>query len=107
MYEIRESHRTISGVEVTTYRREVVGANILEVEAGTNGCQGGDAGHGSRTYFRIQDASSTAINVRRLDGAFDQGFEVEMSGDSELATAIEALRFIVHVLEDMKRGPHL
>ena len=33
----------------------------LEVEAGTNGYQGGDSGHGSRTYLRLKDLGSTDI----------------------------------------------
>ena len=54
MYEIKENRRELfDGTEITTYTRDVVSANILQVEAGTNGFQGGDSGHGSRTYFRI------------------------------------------------------
>lgn len=37
--------------------------NILEVEAGTTGYRGGDTGHGGRTYFRIQNAASTDMEV--------------------------------------------
>jgi hypothetical protein len=56
MYEVKENRRTLGdGTEITTYTRDVVSCNILEVEAGTNGYQGGDSGHGSRTYFRIKD----------------------------------------------------
>ena len=32
------------------------------------------------------------------------GFEVSLSGDSELRTFIEALKFAVQVLEDMEKG---
>ena len=49
MFAITEGTRRIGGIEIPTYKREVVSANILEVEAGTNGYQGGDGGHGSRT----------------------------------------------------------
>lgn len=56
MYEIKEKRRMLpDGTELTTYTRDVVSANILEVEAGTTGFMGGDTGHGGRTYFRIQD----------------------------------------------------
>ena len=48
MFAITEGTRKVFGTEITTYTRDVVSANLLEVEAGTNGFQGGDAGHGSR-----------------------------------------------------------
>ena len=36
MFEIKENRRTLDdGTEITTYTREVVSCNILEVEAGT------------------------------------------------------------------------
>ena len=36
MYEIKESRRELfDGTEITTYTRDVVSANILQVEAGT------------------------------------------------------------------------
>ena len=38
MYEIKENSRILKdGTELTTYTRDVVSANILEVEAGTTG----------------------------------------------------------------------
>ena len=47
MYEVREKRRKLlDGTEITTYTRDVVSANILEVEAGTTGFMGGDTGHG-------------------------------------------------------------
>lgn len=53
MYEIKKNLRKLEdGHEITTYTCEVESVNILKVDAGTNGFQGGDSGHGSRTYFR-------------------------------------------------------
>ena len=47
MYEIKENRRRLKdGTEITTYSRDVVSCNILEVEAGTTGYMGGDTGHG-------------------------------------------------------------
>jgi len=38
MYEIKENRRKLfDGTEITTYTRDVVSANILQVEAGTTG----------------------------------------------------------------------
>ena len=62
MYEVKENSRILKdGTEITTYSRDVISCNILEVEAGTTGYCGGDTGHGGRTYFRIQDAACIAI----------------------------------------------
>ena len=82
MYEIKENRRELfDGTKITTYTRDVVSANILQVEAGTTGYKGGDTGHGGRTYFRISD-------------------EVTLGGDCELETMIRALKFITKVLEE-------
>jgi hypothetical protein len=79
----------------------VISCNILEVEAGTNGYQGGDSGHGSRTYFRIKDEASTDMNINLMDQLRRQrSFEVTLGGDCELETMIRALKFITKVLED-------
>lgn len=102
MFEVKENRRTLDdGTEITTYTREVVSCNILEVEAGTTGYQGGDTGHGGRTYFRIQDAASTDMNVKPIITRYGcDGFEVTLGGDCELETMIRALKFITKVLEE-------
>lgn len=102
MYEIKENCRTLrDGTEITTYSRDVVSANVLEVEAGINGYQGGDSGHGCRTYFRIEDVGCTDIHARPImDRCGCTGFEVTIGGDCELETTIRALKFITKVLED-------
>ena len=101
MYEIKEKTRLVDGKMVATWKREIIEANILEIEVGTNGFKGGDTGHGSRTYLRIKDLSSTDIkvNVLKTNGCID-GVEIELGGDCELVTLIEALEFAVHVLKD-------
>lgn len=102
MYEIKEKRRKLpDGTEITTYTRDVVSANILEVEAGTTGFMGGDTGHGGRTYFRIKDAAATDMEVRTFTDRFGSGgFEVILGGDCELETTIRALKFITKVLEE-------
>ncbi|MBW7571239.1 hypothetical protein [Caproiciproducens faecalis] len=106
MFAITEGIRRIGGIEVPTYKREIVSANVLEVEAGTNGYQGGDTGHGSRTYFRIENEGGTDIQVRPLGRYGDEGFEVTLGGDCELETIITALKFITKVLEDGAKEVH-
>jgi hypothetical protein len=59
-YPAKKRIRAIDRSKVTTWSREIVNCNILEVEAGTNGYQGGDSGHGSRTYLRLKDLVSLA-----------------------------------------------
>ena len=101
MFEIKENRRILSdGTEITTYSREIMSCNILEVEAGTTGYMGGDGGHGGRTYFRIKDEGGTDIQVHPLGRYADKGFEVSMAGDCELETIIRALKFITKVLEE-------
>lgn len=101
MYKIKKNSRTLEdGTKITTYSREVESCNILEVEAGTTG-------HGGRTYFRIQNAANTDMEVhsytdRYNDYVFGEecGVEITLGGDCELETMIQALKFIVKVLED-------
>ena len=100
MYEIKEKEREIGGKTVTTYSRDIYSANVLEVEAGTNGYQGGDSGHGSRTYFRIENAGGTDIEAHFIGPYGTDGIEVTLGGDCELETIIMALKFITKALED-------
>lgn len=102
MYEIASRTRRVNGVDVETWEREIIDANILSVEAGTNGYQGGDTGHGSRTYIRISDEGGTDISAKILKNRYGDtsGIEIALGGDAELSTMIEALRFILKVLED-------
>ena len=103
MYEVKENSRVLKdGTEITTYSRDVVSCNILEVEAGTTGYCGGDTGHGGRTYFSIKDAACTDMDVRVMRDRLGDctGFEVSLGGDCELETMIRALKFITKVLEE-------
>ena len=102
MYEVKSRTRKINGVEVETWEREIIDANILSVEAGTNGYQGDDTGHVCRTYIRISDEGSTDIHAKVIENRYGDtmGIEISLGGDAELATIIEALKFITKVLEE-------
>lgn len=103
MYEIKENRRRLKdGTEITTYTRDVISCNFLEVEAGTTGFMGGDTGHGGRTYFRIKDEGCTDMEIHVMHDRFGntEGFEVILGGDCELETMIRALKFITKVLEE-------
>lgn len=103
MYEIKENRRRLKdGTEITTYTRDVISCNLLEVEAGTTGFMGGDTGHGGRTYFRIKDEGCTDMEIYVMRDRFGntEGFAVVLGGDCELETMIRALKFITKVLEE-------
>lgn len=102
MYEVSSRTRKVNGVIVETWEREIIDANILSVEAGTNGYQGGDSGHGSRTYIRISDEGGTDILANVIKDKFGDtiGIEIALGGDAELSIMIEALKFITRALED-------
>lgn len=102
--EIKEKTIEIDEHRFTIFESEVIGANILEVVAGTNGHKGGDSGHGSRTYISIKDVAGTDIMVKAIpeSNSSNGGVEIVLGGDSELETMIEALKFIVKVLEYQK-----
>lgn len=102
MYEVTSRTRRVNGMDVETWQREIIDANILSVEAGTNGYQGGDTGHGGRTYIRISNEGGTDINTRVLKDRFGDtsGIEIALGGDAELSTIIEAFKFITQVLEE-------
>jgi type V secretory pathway adhesin AidA len=105
LYEIKSDKKEVNGVEVETWKKEITSANILEVEVGTTGFQGGDTGHGGRTYLKIQDLGCTDINVYLVkDQYFDtKGFTLELGGDTELKTFIEALEFAVKILKKQSK----
>lgn len=97
---VKQGTRLIDGRMIKTKKMFIEDINVLEVEAGTNGFQGGDSGHGSRTFFKICDRASTDIRVRRCASRFgEEGLEVVLGGDAELRTIIQALKFITDTLE--------
>lgn len=93
--EAKRRIRIVNGKPVTTWTSDIVSANMLEVEAGTNGYCGGDTGHGSRTYFRITNCGGTDMRVIKDR----EGFSVMLGGDCELETMKDALRWILSILE--------
>lgn len=114
MYKIKKNSRTLEdGTKITIYSREIESCNILEVEAGTTGYRGGDTGHGGRTYFRIQNEAGTDMEIHSYSDRYNYyvsdecGVEVALGGDCELETMIQALKFIVKVLEDESKGKML
>ena len=91
-YPAEKRVRCIGGRKVVTWGREITSCNMLEVEAGTNGYQGGDTGHGSRTYLRLKDLGGTDMECHVEEDKY-------VGGDTELETMKEALRWMLTVLE--------
>jgi len=93
----------VGGKCVTTVIDQIVSANLLEVECGSTGLMGGDSGHGGRTYIRIEDVGGTDIKVTSLpifrNTRGNGGVVIELGGDAELLTIIEAFRYIADELE--------
>jgi len=88
--------RILDGVTVRTKKKEITDFNIFEVEVGTTGFQGGDYGHGGRTYFALYDRASTAIKAMVKESRCgDKGVEIILGGDSELRTFLAALEYAV------------
>ena len=104
MFEIKEKQKVLpDGTRLTTFTREVTSSNAIEVEVGTNGFKGGNAEHGSRTYFRIRDLGGTDMFVKTSRRPFSnntESAEFILGGDCELETIIRALKFVVKVLEE-------
>lgn len=77
--------------------------NALGVSVTTNGYQGGDSGHGGRTYFSLEDLGSTDIDAcvtTNADG--NTKVEIMFGGDSELDSLIDSLRWAAERLEALK-----
>lgn len=92
---VKRSTRVVNGIEVPILRKEIIDANSLYVEVGTTGFQGGDTGHGGRTFFLLHNAASTDIEA---DAIFPDKVAISLGGDSELRTFIEALEFAADTL---------
>lgn len=99
----KASLRTVDGKAVRIYETEINDANMLKVSVGTNGPCGGDSGHGARTYFALEDLSSTdmriSINGSEYEDMMGRSVEFIFGGDAEIRTLLVALKFAVHCLE--------
>lgn len=95
--------RQVRQVEIATEVKEFNALCDLEVEVGTNGLQGGDSGHGSRTYFRIKDLASTDISASVKTYPRNE-ITIQLGGDDELDQFIRVLEFAVKKLKKQRDG---
>lgn len=82
-------------ISISFAKKEFVSANILSVAVGSNCPQGGDTGHGGRTYLAIENEASTDMRVIVDGQEFEHADKIELifGGDTEHATFIDALEF--------------
>lgn len=73
MYEIHAEERQVIGRTVKTWEREIIDACMLKAAAGTTGYQGGDTGHGCRTYLRLSDIGGADMRCRLFDAHGERG----------------------------------
>lgn len=117
--KIIEKYKGVSGYDnvekhdeegIISYSAEVYSANILGVKAGTNGYHGGDAGHGGHSFIEIEDFGCTAMDISVYgedcgdmyvaEREVNKSVRVDVYGDTELVTLINALRFMADALEE-------
>ena len=97
------------------YREVVYGGKIIPtvtcktpyttITCGTNGNKGGDWGHGSRAYVKVECGSLSDYQIRKIDEGDDgesSGFEIAVGGDCEIESLIETLETITSNLKNMK-----
>ena len=94
--------RRVDGKDVTTWSRDITDCCCIQAEAGTNGYQGGDWGHGSRVFLRLEDLAGTCFcngydDVELNDRVGE--IVIALGGDSELGTIKEVLRWWLSILE--------
>ena len=79
--------------------------NTLGVTVATNGYQGGDSGHGGRTYICFEDLCSTDIDAVVTYGQDTNAkLEIMLGGYLELDSMIDALRWVADKLEGLKNS---
>jgi len=112
---VEPEYRTVSVVETrhrTLYDRSITEVDTkasfddltgLQFEAGTTGKKGGDWGHGSRVYLRLEAGeggfSRTPWEVTK-DG---EKLEIILGGDWEIEAVKKALRFMLQTLEEQTK----
>ena len=84
--------------KITIHEAVMNDACILGVRVGTTGFCGGDAGHGGRTVFELNDLTDGGdIDFEVLDDGAK--FRCELRGDAELRTFRDALAFALATLD--------
>ena len=105
MYAIDEGLKTINGVEVDTFQRDVEDGNVcLQVEAGTTGYKGGTCRTaGARTILRIDcECGDFYFSPITDDDGQKVGMVIAACGDDGLNAIMKALDFCRDALNDQR-----
>ena len=99
-------------MKIRTAYKEMWSANSIGVTVGSNCPQGGDSGHGGRTYLGIKDLGGTdmrvVVNGRDLGNVCQ--VDLIFGGDAEHDTFIQALEFALEQLRAqaaVQHGPEI
>ena len=87
------------GSEVLTKASQYDGACTLEYEAGTTGAKGGDWGHGSSVYLRLENLASVGWQIK----ASEDAVEIILGGDDEINAIKCALHFMLDALDEQTK----
>ena len=100
----KTSSVTVDGYEVPLEIFERESFTISKLTIGTNGFKGGDSGHGSRTYIKLNidggNIHCYAKNVGRSNTTFTT-LQIVAGGDDELHALIENLEEATKILKKM------
>jgi len=90
----------MSKKEIKTLSKEFCSANVISAKVGTNTPMGGDASHGGHTIFELKDLAGTEWYIT-VDGEEFKPttIKLELYGDTEADTFIEALEFAFETLK--------
>lgn len=94
-------NKDCEGNNIITVSKEICAACVLTVTAGTNGMQGGDAGHGCRAVLKFKmSGGDMSAYVVKIPVDHTESVELIFGGDAELGCLIEGLKFAAAVLEE-------
>ena len=105
MYAIDEGLKTVNGVEVDTFQRDVEDGNVcLQVEVGTTGYKGGCCrSAGARTFVRIDCVCGDFFfSPITDDNGQKVGIVIAACGDDGLNAIMKALDFCRDALNDQR-----
>lgn len=77
------------------FEREFCGACILTARAGTNGLQGGDAGHSGKAVVDLKNDGGDFEFIKYSD----KWIRIIAPGDSEIEELLNALKWVCKTLE--------
>lgn len=88
-----------TSVSVKKFNRE--GFCETNLTVGTNGFKGGDYGHGSRTYLKLEYSGTEGILITTTKGSSCGSIEITIGGDDELESLIQNLEYAEKTLRKM------